>query len=61
MRVYRIWEAARKFLLFPDWLEPEFRDDQSHLFKAMMGALLQGDVDRDTVEDAFVKDSAGTR
>jgi hypothetical protein len=50
---YPVWAAARQFVLFPNWLEPEFRDDQSYLFKALMARLLQGNVDRDTVEDAF--------
>jgi peptidoglycan hydrolase-like protein with peptidoglycan-binding domain len=50
---FPVWAAARQFVLFANWLEPEFRDDQSHLFKAMMGRLLQGNVDRDSVEDAF--------
>ena len=33
MKRYRVWEANRKIFLFPEnWLEPEFRDDQTHLF-----------------------------
>lgn len=54
MKRYRVWEANRKIFLFPEnWLEPEFRDDKTHLFKELEGALLQGDVSNDLVEDAF--------
>lgn len=54
MKRYRVWEANRKIFLFPEnWLEPEFRDDKSHLFTELEGTLLQGDVSRDLVEDAF--------
>ena len=55
MKRYRVWEANRKIFLFPEnWLEPEFRDDKSHLFTELEGALLQGDVSDDLVEDAFL-------
>jgi hypothetical protein len=54
MKRYRVWEANRKIFLFPEnWLEPEFRDDKTHLFQEVEGALLQGDVSNDLVEDAF--------
>ncbi len=54
MKQYRVWEANRKIFLFPEnWLEPEFRDDKTHLFKELEGKLLQGDVSNDLVEDAF--------
>lgn len=54
MKRYRVWEANRKIFLFPEnWLEPEFRDDKTHLFRELEGALLQGDVSNDLVEDAF--------
>ena len=54
MKRYHVWEANRKILLWPEnWLEPEFRDDKTYLFQEFEGALLQGDVSRDLVEDAF--------
>ena len=54
MKRYRVWAGNRKIFLFPEnWLEPEFRDDKTHLFTEMEGALLQGDVSNDLVEDAF--------
>lgn len=53
---YRVWEANRKIFLFPEnWLEPEFRDDKTHLFAEMEGALLQGDVSSDLAENAFLE------
>jgi hypothetical protein len=55
MKRYRVWEANRKIFLFPEnWLEPEFRDDKTHLFTELEGALLQGDVSSDLVEDALL-------
>jgi hypothetical protein len=55
MKRYPVWEANRKIFLFPEnWLEPEFRDDKTHLFTELVGALLQGDVSSDLVEDAFL-------
>lgn len=54
MKRYRVWEANRKIFLFPEnWLEPEFRDDKSHLFQELEGQLLEGDVSADLAEDAF--------
>ena len=55
MKRYRVWEANRKIFLFPEnWLEPEFRDDKTDLFRELEGTLLQGDVSADLVEDAFL-------
>jgi hypothetical protein len=55
MKRYRVWEANRKIFLFPEnWLEPEFRDDKTHLFAELEGALLKDDVSADSVEDAFL-------
>lgn len=56
MKRYRVWEANRKIFLFPEnWLEPEWRDDKTHLFQELLGALLQGDVSNDLVEGAFFR------
>ncbi|MBL8927833.1 MAG: peptidoglycan-binding protein [Pseudonocardia sp.] len=55
MKRYRVWEANRKIFLFPEnWLDPELRDDRTHLFTALTGALLEGDVTDRLAEDAFV-------
>ena len=54
MKRYRVWEANRKIFLWPEnWLEPEFRDDKTHLFQALESSLFQGDVTNDLAEDAF--------
>ena len=54
MKRYRVWEANRKIFLWPEnWLDPEFRDDKTHLFQALESSLFQGDVTNDLAEDAF--------
>ncbi len=54
MKRYRVWEANREIFLYPEnWMEPELRLDKSDLFQALEGALSQGDITRDLVEDAF--------
>jgi hypothetical protein len=55
MKRYRVWEANRKIFLYPEnWLEPEFRDDKTHLFRDLEGTLLAGDVSAESAEDAFL-------
>jgi hypothetical protein len=55
MKRYRVWEANRKIFLFPEnWLDPEFRDDKTHLFAELEGTLLEDDVSADSAEDAFL-------
>ena len=52
---YRIWEANRKILLYPEnWIEPELRDDKTAFFKDLENELLQSEVTMDTAETAFV-------
>src|SRR5215213_2163396 len=52
---YRIWEANRKILLYPEnWIEPELRDDKSAFFKDLENELLQSEVTMDIAETAFV-------
>jgi len=52
---YRLWEVNRKIFLYPEnWLEPEFRDQKTHLFTELESTLLEGDVSSDLVEDAFL-------
>ncbi|MEO1260394.1 MAG: neuraminidase-like domain-containing protein [Bacteroidota bacterium] len=54
MKRYRVWEANRKIFLWPEnWLEPEFRDDKTHLFQELESSLMQGDINADVVERAF--------
>ena len=55
MKRYRVWEANRKIFLWPEnWLEPEFRDDKTHLFRRLEDVLLQGDINDDLAEDALL-------
>jgi len=54
MKRYRLWEANRKIFLWPEnWLEPEFRDDKTHLFAALESTLLEGDLTNDRAESAL--------
>jgi peptidoglycan hydrolase-like protein with peptidoglycan-binding domain len=54
MRRYRVWEVNRKMYIWPEnWLDPEFRDDKSHIFRELEGKLLEGDVNDDLVRGAM--------
>ena len=54
MRRYRVWEVNRKMFIWPEnWLDPEFRDDKTHLFRDLEGKLLQGDVNDDLVRSSL--------
>jgi hypothetical protein len=60
MKNYRLWEANRKIFLYPEnWLEPEFRDDKTPLFKEIESVLLQKELDDKNVEEAVRKYTAG--
>lgn len=55
MKRYRVWQANREVLLWPEnWLYPELRDDQSSLFKGIMAKLLQGDITDDAAYTAYL-------
>ncbi len=54
MKRFPIWVPSRRMFLTPEnWLEPEFRDDKTHLFRQLEGELLQGDISADLAEDAL--------
>lgn len=54
MHRYRFWEVNRKMFIWPEnLLDSEFRDDKTHLFRALEGKLLEGDVNDDLVRDAL--------
>jgi hypothetical protein len=54
MKRYRVWEANRKIFLFPEnWLEPEFRDDKTHLFRELESTLLADEITDDRAEAAL--------
>ncbi len=51
---YRVWEANRKVFLYPEnWIEPELRDNKSHLFKALEDELLQQKISLESAESAY--------
>ena len=53
MKNYRVWEANRKVLLYPEnWIEPELRDDKTPFFDDVVSSLQQGDVTSDKAETA---------
>jgi hypothetical protein len=55
MKRYRLWEANRKVLLWPqDWYDPSLRDDQSPFFRQLMSTLLQGDITDDAAASAYL-------
>src|SRR5205814_3543967 len=54
MKTYRVWEANRKVFLYPEnWIEPELRDNKSPFFKDLENELLQNEITKDSVEEAF--------
>ncbi|MBO3093578.1 neuraminidase-like domain-containing protein [Cellulomonas dongxiuzhuiae] len=54
LRSYRVWEANRKILLYPEnWIEPELRTDQTPPFRALAGTLTQADLDERTAAEAL--------
>ena len=56
MKRYRVWEANREIFLWPEnWLIPEFRENATDLFQNLQGTLLQGNITRDLVEQAFTQ------
>jgi hypothetical protein len=51
---FRTWEAARRVFLYPEnYLEPELRDDKTELFEELEDTLLQTEIDKASVHDAF--------
>ena len=55
MKRYRVWEAGRKIFLYPEnWLEPEFRDDKSYMFRDLESELLKTDINRELAETAYI-------
>ena len=54
MKQYRLWEANRKVLLYPEnWIEPALRDDKSPLFRQLETDLQQNELTAEGVESAF--------
>ncbi|GHO97434.1 hypothetical protein KSF_074820 [Reticulibacter mediterranei] len=54
MKNYRVWEANRKVLLYPEnWIEPELRDDKTPFFEDLVSSLQQGDATSDKAQLAM--------
>ncbi len=54
MKNYRVWEANRKVFLYPEnYIRPELRDTKTPEFKTLENALLQGEMNRETIESGF--------
>lgn len=54
MQRYRVWEVNRKMFIWTEnWLDPEFRDDKTHIFRDLESKLLEGDVNDDLVRTAL--------
>jgi Tc toxin complex TcA C-terminal TcB-binding domain/ABC toxin N-terminal region/Neuraminidase-like domain len=52
---YRLWEANRKVLFYPEnWILPELRDDKSPFFEELESELSANELTADTAEDAFL-------
>lgn len=55
-KYYRVWEANRKVLLYPEnWIEPDLRDDKSPFFEELENELLQNEISDENVEKVFLK------
>lgn len=56
MKNYRVWEANRKVFLYPEnYIEPELRDTKTPFFAELEQDLLQGEINADLVEKAYVR------
>jgi hypothetical protein len=54
MRYYRVWEANRKVLFWPElFIHESLRDNKSQIFKEFESDLLQDELSEATVEKAF--------
>jgi hypothetical protein len=54
MKNFRVWEANRKIFLYPEnWLDPEFRHNQTELLKEAESQLMQGDMSDEQVKQVF--------
>jgi hypothetical protein len=59
-RNYRVWEANRKVLVFPEnWIRPELRDNKTTLYLELESNLLKDDVRAETAEDALLNYARG--
>jgi hypothetical protein len=51
---YRIWEANRQIFLYPEnYIDPTLRKSKTSLFRELENTLLQGEVTKEKVEEAY--------
>lgn len=56
MMDYRIWEANREIFVYPEnYIDPSLRKSSTQLFKDLENTLMQGNIDKGTVEAAYLK------
>ena len=59
-RNYRVWEANRKVMVFPEnWIRPELRDNKTDLYKQLESDLLKNDIRAETAEEALLNFARG--
>jgi hypothetical protein len=55
MQNFRVWQANRMVLLYPEnWIVPTLRDDQTPLFQTFATELLQNPITQENVEEAYL-------
>ena len=60
MKNYRVWEANRKIFLYPEnWLDPDWREDKSPLFRKFEESIQQSQLEEPEVERAFTSYAEG--
>jgi hypothetical protein len=53
-KMYRVWEANRKVLIWPEnWIFPDLRDDKTPLFERLESKLRQGEITDALCEEAY--------
>ena len=54
MKSFRVWQAARKILLYPEnWIEPELRANKSPFFAELEADLAKDEMTEEHAEDCF--------
>ncbi|WP_205513239.1 neuraminidase-like domain-containing protein [Longitalea arenae] len=55
MKYYQVWAANRKVFITPEnWIEPELRLDKSSFFQELENDLMQNEVNKQNVENAYL-------
>lgn len=56
MMNYRVWQANREIFVYPEnYIEPSLRKSRSSIFDDLENTVMQGEVTKELVENAFVK------